>query len=227
MKINRFIKTLSFMVVLLGSSSIGYAQPAEDLPPVKKEEPVIDFTENPCPEPRQALSEIPNDLQIIQEDITRFNLCLQRAQLLTRLNDLAEENAETIDSGLDEKLQNIAGSFEPMPMPQIAIPEVPQIPELEVSEEQAEPESEEPAASLPEPPVAVIEPPKEFENWFISEIKGRNGALVATLVDDRGNIAHVKSGDVISDTKIRVTTVSQTSVKVLEDKESAKLKWKQ
>lgn len=47
---------------------------------------------DPCPDGIQALKTTPDDLSKVQADIDRFTLCLERAQLLKRLNDLAVEN---------------------------------------------------------------------------------------------------------------------------------------
>lgn len=55
---------------------------------------------DPCPTPRAAKSERPDDLAQVQEDIDRFTLCVQRAQLLERLNDSAGRMAESADTAL-------------------------------------------------------------------------------------------------------------------------------
>jgi len=175
----------------------------------------ITFTENPCPAPQKALSETPNDLKIIQEDITRFTLCLQRAQLLSRLNDLASDNIESIDSSLDQKLESIASNFAPMP----AL-EMPALPPIENNNQIMTDET----FSQPEP---APEPVMEHKNWTINTIKGSNGVLIANISDADGNVLNVRTGDKIEDTKINVVKVTQTSVNIRESKESAKLKWSQ
>ncbi len=50
------------------------------------------FALDPCPVPKVALSQTPADLARVQADIDRYALCVERAQLLQRLNDLAAEN---------------------------------------------------------------------------------------------------------------------------------------
>ncbi len=54
---------------------------------------------DPCPVPQVALSDTPADLAKIQSDIDRYALCVERAQLLQRLNDLALENGYGLPSG--------------------------------------------------------------------------------------------------------------------------------
>ncbi len=188
-----------------------------------QDETVLDFTENPCPEPKRALSETPNDLKIIQEDITRFNLCLQRAQLLSRLNDLAAENLETINSTMDEKIEALVGNIEPvvMPMPQPPIPDMPKIDDMTETGASSEP--------LPMTPVEPLPPTVQYksESWSINEIKGVGGVLIATIEDLDGNIAQVKNGDTIPDTEVKIVNVTQTKVHVRDNKEAIKLKWNQ
>lgn len=45
-----------------------------------------------CPEPKISSRQSPSDLANIQSDIERFTLCIERAELLNRLNRLVEEN---------------------------------------------------------------------------------------------------------------------------------------
>lgn len=210
---------LFFTIIMMSISVEAVAQVPGSI--TDEEEPAaaveVNFTENPCPEPKQALSQTPNDLKVIQEDITRFNLCLQRAQLLSRLNDLSVENVDTINSTLDEKLQNIAGDFKPMPMPEIQMPVMPEMAASELMADEPMPQM------APQP----IIPQTDYSNWSIDNIKGKNGILVATLSDIDGNIAVVKSGEVIPETEITITSVTQTGVKVSENEESGKLRWKQ
>ena len=44
---------------------------------------------DPCPNPSMALDNAPNGTVEIQGDIDRLTLCVERAQLLQRLNDIA------------------------------------------------------------------------------------------------------------------------------------------
>ena len=53
---------------------------------------------DPCPDSIEALSATPDDLSKVQADIDRFTLCVERAQLLKRLNDLALENQDDLQS---------------------------------------------------------------------------------------------------------------------------------
>jgi len=216
------IKTILFLTALVFSLPL-HAQIPGSVSNQESNTPndPVEITENPCPDPRRALSETPNDLKVIQEDITRFTLCLQRAQLLTRLNELAEDNIDTINSTLDKKIETMAANMAPMPMPQIELPEIPEI-DIDVDlSDTIESDTPEPMMAQPMPE------PMEHSLWTINTIKGVGGVLVANITDINGNVLNVKSGDRIEDTDIVITSVTQTSVKVREDKESAKLKWSQ
>lgn len=195
-----------------------------DLPPVPEETMEVDdetLFENPCPEPKQALQNTPNDLTKIQEDITRFNLCLQRAQLLARLNDLASQNLDTINSTFDEKLESIAAEFQAMPMPTIPVP-MPSAPVQQPSPNDNKTASQAPATPAP---MMAPEPVVEPISWKISEIKGIGGALTAKLMSEDGLIAQVRQGQTIPDTEIFVSKVTQTSVHVRREGERKQLGW--
>lgn len=177
----------------------------------------VSFTEDPCPEPQKALSETPNDLKIIQEDITRFTLCLQRAQLLSRLDELASKSIETIDSSLDEKMETIVSNFAPVIIPAnaLTIPAIPSMPNNTVEE------------TMQPSPQFQPEPIFDYLNWTINTIKGVNGVLIANLSDANGNVVNTKTGQKIPNTDITIMAINQTSVRVREGNKAAKLKWSQ
>ncbi len=177
---------------------------------------------DPCPEPKQALENTPNDLKNIQEDITRFTLCLQRAQLLNRLNDLAKENLDTINTTFDDKVTGLMEAVEPPQMPQIAMPAAPSIPSVEPLSEDG---GEEDATTSTPMPMAQPAPSLPNSTWMIREVTGRGGELVAILVDDQDNLTQVKSGETLPDSDMVVETVSPTEVSVKSNDDIIKLDW--
>jgi hypothetical protein len=175
---------------------------------------------DPCPEPRAALGNTPNELKAIQEDITRFTLCLQRAQLLNRLNDLASDNIDTINSTLDDKIMSFMNEMELPEMPAIPVAAsapapVPEMPDMPMSSSsQNNVDYMEPMPVEPLPPI-----------WSVREVKGRGGDLIAVLVDDESNVVHVKSGEKIPEDEATVRVVNPTTV-ILKTKESeSTLSW--
>ena len=211
--------TLMMATPLAMAQIPGSMDEPDTLPKVEKTGEKLNFTDNPCPDPREALGNTPNDLSVIQEDITRFNLCLQRSQLLNRLNDLAAENIDTIESTLDNRLEEIASEFtpEPMPMPEVSVPVIPQAPAIE---------NPAPTVSQPQTMMPIQQEPIASSHWKISDIKGRGGVLVATLVDNGGNLHNLKQGDVVPDTKIRIVSVKPTTVQIKDGQDTRYLDWK-
>jgi type IV pilus biogenesis protein PilP len=156
--------------------------------------------EDPCPQPRAAYGNTPNDLKIIQEDITRFTLCVQRAQLLERLNSLAIENTDTIESALDDSIESIASEFAPQ-LPDITAPTLPDI-------------------MPPQQPSAAI----SSSLWAIKDIRGQDGSLTATLVNS-GRLVNVEKGDTLPDNDGEITTISATEVAIVKNGRTIRLGW--
>ena len=204
-------------------SSVGFAQiPGsvnEDSPEQDEMSEVVFDGSDPCPEPRAALGNTPNELKAIQEDITRFTLCLQRAQLLNRLNDLASDNIDTINSTLDDKIMSFMSEMEMPEMPEMPIAAsapapVPQMPDMAASSQGNMMDYMEPLPVMPPSPM-----------WYVREVKGRAGDLVAVLVDDSSNVVHVKSGDKIPDGDGTVRVVNPTTVILKTNDSESTLSW--
>jgi hypothetical protein len=205
-------------IALIGSSSVMAQIPGSvSIPSEEELSDTIDFDgTDPCPEPRQALGNTPNDLKKIQEDITRFNLCLQRAQLLNRLNQLAAENLETINSTLDEKLMGVVGNVEMPELPPMPV----EAPPLPVNANNGgAPSGQQTAQQLVPAPMAVS------PTWSVREVTGRGGDLTAVLVDGMDNLVRVKRGDKLPETETIVQRVTPTNVSVLKDGEVNQLSW--
>jgi type IV pilus biogenesis protein PilP len=189
-------------------------QPADDIGDVM-------MSGDPCPEPRDALENTPNDLKNIQEDITRFTLCLQRAQLLNRLNDLAKENLDTINSTFDERVTGLIETMEPPQMPQIAMPAPPTMPSVSPVSDNDDQDN-----SAPSPmPMAQPMQPQVNVTWMIREVTGRGGELVAILVDDQDNLTQVKRGETLPESEMIVESISPTEVSLKYNDETVKLDW--
>lgn len=162
-----------------------------------------------CPEPKQALANTPNDLAQIQADITRFTLCVQRSQLLERLNNLTQQNIQTIDSALDMSmtpdLNNLAGDV----MAAMPAPQMPVEPESDMMEQSSAP--------TPQPIQS---------DWRIRDISGKGGRLVAVLEDGNQTIARVSQGDSLPDSDARVTALSVRGVTISVNGETQNLQWR-
>lgn len=75
---------------------------------------------DPCPDSIEALNTTPDDLSKVQADIDRFTLCVERAQLLKRLNDLALENQDDLQNlpAVDPVFQIVPITFDPSLQPE-------------------------------------------------------------------------------------------------------------
>lgn len=166
---------------------------------------------DPCPKPRRAFNETPNDLKLIQEDITRFTLCVQRAQLLERLNELAIENTDTIDSALTSNIESVAAQFAPE-LPDIPIPQAPETPQPNVSS---------PMTSAPQPTE------RPMPEWEIRELSGASSNLKATLVNSSNRLVTVKKGDKLPDSDLTVMSIGAMGVTVKGNDETMTLSWKE
>lgn len=186
---------------------------------------------DPCPVPRDAMQNTPGSMATIQEDIDRFTLCVERAQLLDRLNTLVEKNIDTIDSVIlqPQALPPLPVSSDPVnssPPPSSERTQAPQTP-APIDE-----------ASLQDPNFDNTGPTGFSENganpdmleeeqepvWLIREIFGRSGALKARLVSSDGELATIEQGDVLSDDS-RIVQITSTSVSVKIEQDIEELQW--
>lgn len=190
---------------------------------------------DPCPSPKGAMANTPGDMAKVQEEIDRFTLCVERAQLVERLNTLVEKNLETVDSVLlPQTLPNLplADGTTPAGMPglpgglqggQMPSPTpsntVAPISESDIGDSVADRISQAQNGL----PGMMPEEPEEPE-WQIREIYGIGNSLQARLLSTDGKIARVRQGDVLAD-ESRVIEVSKTRVKIKKDKEEIELEW--
>jgi hypothetical protein len=208
-------------------------------------------TYDPCPSPKSALQNTPNDLAKIQEDIDRFTLCVERAQLLERLNTLVEKNIETIDSALlqsggglpalpiaGQNSNNGGNDFSGLPgsnsndsddsifggrdsISAIDENDLGGFVEGVDSVSQRMTDRAQSATSS-SIPAANVEP--EEPEWRIREIYGIGRQLQARLISSENRIERVQQGSTIGD-NIRVIEVSKTSVKLKDGEDVLDLEW--
>lgn len=156
--------------------------------------------QDPCPLPSAAVMETPDDLAKVQADIDRFTLCMERAQLLQRLNELALENQEAL-MGYS-----------------------PDNPGMKLDKKPADlPDFKKPAAAESSPPALPVlggampkteEPPAV--GWTVVSVFGSGGNLQARISSPEGSIEQVRTGDTLSDGST-VKTISVGRV-VITDK---------
>lgn len=162
---------------------------------------------DPCPLPATEMAKTPDDLAKIQSDIDRYSLCMERASLLQRLNDVAMEN--------QKKLQEANGGLS-ADNPGMNLDDLPDFDEQKQQVQNA----------LDVEPVLLSrgkeEPPSN--EWQIVKVSGSSGGLSAQLGKSDGTLVNVKPGEELPDGST-VNSVSATSVKITQDGENKTLKW--
>jgi type IV pilus biogenesis protein PilP len=183
---------------------------------------------DPCPTPKEAVGDTPNSMARVQEDIDRFILCVERAQLLNRLNTLVESNTETIDSVLlqpqilpplpVEAEQSVVQDFNNTPG--VAGNAPAPINEASLSDGMNSPMNFDGEGNMP----GAMDDVDTAPVWLIREIYGASGRLQARLVNSEGALATVKQGDILDD-ESRIVEISTTSIKIRKDEEIIDLEW--
>lgn len=193
-------------------------------------------TDDPCPEPKTAMASTPDDLAKIQQDITRFTLCVQRAQLLERLNELAQANIDTIDTALNlTASQGIEGNAIPGIMPSQnnsggnSAPAIPSVPS-NLFDDMDDEDMSAPRHSGSNGAVGGnTSSGQSFDDldWQIRGITGSDGKLTAQLIDTSGVIIRVSAGDDLPDEGWSVRSITNTRVEVENGDKRQPLKWVQ
>ena len=218
----RLFSTMVLVGVLMSyhvqaqDSAVGTGEEIDTLPEMSMTPPDMavsaPFSEydDPCPKPLAGNGKTPDDLAAIQADITRFNLCVERAQLLQRLNELAAENMDTISVAISDV---VADDVE-RAVEEKMIDMMPQITAVSQANTSG---------------MSDVQPPSIAPSmiWSIQNIHGQNNKLQAVLVDDTGRKISVSEGDTLDEGSAKVTQITNTAVKVKTDNETVNLMWVQ
>lgn len=165
---------------------------------------------DPCPMPSAELAQAPDDLAKIQGDIDRYTLCMERAQLLQRLNDVAMENQKKLNEANGVGSSDLSGANPGMMLGSSFDSQRQQI-----------------MATIDQSAGAAVEqaPPPAGDEWYITKILGASGTLAAQLSKSDGTIAFVKAGDSLPGGG-SVDSITSTSVKATQDGTSKTLRWR-
>lgn len=203
--------------------------------------------QDPCPTPRQIKNNRPDDLAKVQEDIDRFALCVQRAQLLERLNESAERASQTVDSALgfvppaaSAALPQAGGGGNMMPpLPAAAMAGFDVSPMPQTSQNNASGQTASAAGNAASHSagtekvevsvdVKVSESPKEAApakpSWTIREIFGSVTDMQARLLSPEGSEVLARQGTRLPD-GIVVTTITPSGVTARVDGTVHTLEW--
>lgn len=164
---------------------------------------------DPCPEAVSALSSMPDDLSKVQADIDRFTLCVERAQLLKRLNDLALENEQNLQG-----INSANPGFALGGGPENNFPTFDRDAILGMDEPQ-QPYYDEYAPDYSE---------NTYDGWAIVNIFGVGSDLQAKLSRSDGERAQVREGDKLED-GTKVVKITPVSIEVSEKGKTRLLSW--
>lgn len=160
-----------------------------------------------CPEPMDALNQVPGQLEELQADIDRYTLCLNRAELLMKLEDLKNQNREK-EMGSQMGASGLP-SLSPPPLNPAQTAEL-------LGADKAAVEAPG-SVSIPAAPVPQL-------GYTIKEIRGTGGSLTARLVTPAGTVEQVRVGDTLDDGS-KVTSISSTQVIISKENKTDRLSW--
>lgn len=151
-----------------------------------------------CPEPSMALTEVPSEMDELQADIDRYTLCLNRAELLLKLDDLKNQNrnAAPVDA--------MSLPLSPAPLTGQQAAELMGAPGTEMS------------------PTAMT--PLVQSDYGIRDIRGVGGMLMARLQSPSGEYEQVQIGDRLADGS-EVTAITTSQVTIRRDGSVKRLEW--
>lgn len=164
-----------------------------------------------CPEPQQALNDVPASPEKLQADIDRYTLCVSRAELLMQLNDLK--------NGPDSAVNAMA-------LPGVDAGAPPPLTPEQTSQllDQPDPLSLDVAGSGGK---KAAPPPAPAEDVItVSEVRGVSGELKARVKDQEGNVALLGVGDQLTN-GAEITAITATQVTVRKGGKTTMLDWSQ
>lgn len=194
---------------------------------------------DPCPLPKETASSSPDDLAKVQEEIDRFTLCVQRAQLLERLNDSAIKNQMSDDVALGYTPPPMQGGSGPNMMPGLAGAQragvggmgLSPLPANALGGIDVAPRNSG-SAAVPKSIGAATqvseddEPakPEIAKEWTIHEVSAAGGEMQAKLLSPEGDEVKAKSGMKLPDGKV-VVRITPTGVSLRDAKGVKALEW--
>jgi len=192
---------------------------------------------DPCPAPQGALQNSPDDLAKVQEEIDRFTLCVQRAQLLERLNESAMKNQESTDSALGYApipagagrgmMPGIPGAqsgpagLAPLPAAALAGMDVSPVAAATAASDAAD----KAAAAAEVAETVAKEEASVSASWTIREIFGSGDEVQARLISPEGDEVKARNGMKLPDGKTTVVRITPAGVTVRTGTGAKTLEW--
>lgn len=173
-----------------------------------------------CPLPENADSANPDDLAKVQEDIDRYTLCVQRAELLQQLNETEAESRKNLEEALDLKsptLSDVMGGSAQMggnmPPPPSGF-EAGQVASLNAD-----------SLDMGAGSGGFGALPVQSTEWQINSVSGQGRSLKAMLIAPDGSLQRVQAGSVLPNEGGTVASITASDVRVTKDKKTKSLNW--
>lgn len=210
------------------------ALPASEAPAVATTETAVPQTSaptggkasDPCPAPTAAATNNPDDLAKVQEEIDRFTLCVQRAQLLERLNESTLRNVQAGDAALG--LLPPGGAMMPgTANAQVAggMPGLAPLPEAALAGADVSPLQQ--GATAPSgdaAETAKAQEPEVPKDWTIKEIFGNGNDMQARLLSPEGDEVKARNGMKLPEGPT-IVRISPSGVTVRDGGNTKSLEW--
>lgn len=177
-----------------------------------------------CPDPTAAANDTPNSLVKVQQDIERYTLCVQRAMLVSRLNDMSGDTGMGA-SNLELKDVNLPVDIDEL---QALIDETKLLNETSL----VAPDASTDMPGRPNLPteddleIPATEPVIETEIWFIDDISGTGGNMEGRLVSNYGSRMKVRPGQSFGE-DMRVVSITLDGVTIEQNGDRKPLDWAQ
>lgn len=198
-------KTIFTFLLMTGSLAVSSAQAQSQ-----------QLSSDPCPQIMEAAKQSPGDLAAVQADIERYTLCVQRAVLLQRLNELASKNEQDMSPAFS--LDNIEG----LPYGREEIEQM--VTNLRAREQEV---NDLIASNVPDAPQQTNQSEsavKKGPSYVVSELMGSGGDMKARITDSDQVPYTVSVGDSLPDDST-VVSISATGVVVVKDSKQTTLSW--
>lgn len=156
-----------------------------------------------CPDIDTLRAETPETMAGVQADIDRMKLCVERAQLLRQLDDIAQQRQEILNKVTNPNAH--ANNFAAIPIPTLPVSALPPLQPVEVDKSQ-------PAASVQ-------------KSWKVRKIWGQGGAMRAQLAQG-DTLLNVVRGDALPDGAV-VESLTVRGVTLSHNGKISDLEWEQ
>jgi hypothetical protein len=162
-----------------------------------------------CPDAETLAKQSPETLADVQNDIDQIKLCVERAQLLKQLDDIAKQRQKILEevTNPNAPILSNTNSGATIPFPVISADALPPLEKKETLKE-------------------VMPAIDQVPQWRIRKIWGQDSILLAQMTNGQNLVLNVAKGDVLPDGQV-VELISIKGVSLSQNGKIMDLKWEQ